>query len=249
MDPTHANPSDLPEQKRSQEELKAPELLVRHRSNQPEAKKSALHTALRINHNTTTSHSEMLPAHRDDTVVMVKYTVYWVNKQDDKAIQLLIEWPHVEIVIEAIRDVIPYINQRLAEENSPYILNSDPNMYEFFKAKKSGKPKLDYPGLDMNQVLSMTGVVRLTLVEKPQSDAVQLRRDKFMEDDMDYKGNEVMVDNKGTMLKSTMPGMQSVASQMFDEQGEQYVEETFCCCFKRMRKIRQSELREKLIEN
>lgn len=80
---------------------------------------------------------------------MVKYTVYWINRLDEKVYQLLIEWPHVEIVIEAIRDVIPYINQRLAEDNSPYMLNSDPNLYEFFKAKKSGKPKLDYPGTDL----------------------------------------------------------------------------------------------------
>lgn len=108
-------------------------------------------------------------------------------------------------------------------------------------------------GLDMNQVLSMTGVVRLTLVEKPQSDAVELRRDKFgSEDDMEnMKGVEIMGNNKRTMLKSTMPGMQSVASQnLFDEEGEQYVEETFCCCFKRMRKIGNGgDLNRKLIEN
>jgi len=102
----------------------------------------------------------------------------------------------------------------------------------------------------MNQVLSMTGVVRLTLVEKPQSDAVEVRREKFSEDDMEnMKGVEIMGNNKRTMLKSTMPGMQSVASQMFDEEGVQYVEETFCCCFKRMRKIKNDDLSRKLIEN
>ncbi len=78
---------------------------------------------------------------------MVKYTFFWVStKENDKVYQIVIELPHLVSVIEAIRDIIPYFNQRLAEDGSQYSLSNDPNLYDLYKAKKTGFAKLDYPG-------------------------------------------------------------------------------------------------------
>jgi len=112
--------------------------------------------------------------------VLVKYTVSWVNKaENNKVYQIIIELSYLELVIEAIRDIIPYFNEKLAQENSPYILSTNPNLFDLYKAKKTGFPKLDYPGrniiktlfikkigLDNSQVLSQTGIKQLNLTEK-----------------------------------------------------------------------------------
>ena len=78
---------------------------------------------------------------------MVKYTVYWVNHEEgDKVYQINIELPHLEVVADAIKDIIPYFNQKLALDNSNYQLSTDPNSFELYIAKRSGYPKSDYPG-------------------------------------------------------------------------------------------------------
>lgn len=86
--------------------------------------------------------------------VMVKYTFYWISeKENDKVYQIVIELPHLVSVLEAIRDVIPYFNQRLAEEGSQLVLANDPNLFDLYKAKKSGHAKTDYPG-NLTQVFA-----------------------------------------------------------------------------------------------
>jgi hypothetical protein len=78
---------------------------------------------------------------------MVKYTFFWVSsKENDKVYQIVIELPHLVTVFEAVREVIPYFNQRLAEDGSQYTLSGDANLYDLYKAKKSGHAKMDYPG-------------------------------------------------------------------------------------------------------
>jgi len=78
---------------------------------------------------------------------MTKYSAFWVSKKEDnKVYSVAIELPILENVLEAIRDVLPYFNEKLTEENSPYILSEDPTHFDLYKAKKNGHPKLDYPG-------------------------------------------------------------------------------------------------------
>jgi hypothetical protein len=77
---------------------------------------------------------------------MGNFTVFWISKKEnEKMYQLLIKLPTMAKVQEAIRDVLPYMNQRLAEEKSNYMLSLDPNQFDFYKAKKNGKAKYDYP--------------------------------------------------------------------------------------------------------
>jgi len=54
---------------------------------------------------------------------MIKYTFYFVSvKEQEKVYQIPIELPHLITVMEAIRDVIPYFNERLAAEGAPVTL-------------------------------------------------------------------------------------------------------------------------------
>lgn len=78
---------------------------------------------------------------------MAKYTLNWINRREnDRLIQFTIELPYLLTVIEAIRDVVPLINQKLEEEQSNYRLQEDPKFFELYKSKKTGHPKTDYPG-------------------------------------------------------------------------------------------------------
>lgn len=78
---------------------------------------------------------------------MVKYTVSWINKaENDKHYQILTEIPHEELVSDAIRDILPRMNQKMADSQSNFSLSNDPNKFEFLKAKRTGHAKLDYPG-------------------------------------------------------------------------------------------------------
>lgn len=86
---------------------------------------------------------------------MIKYSFFWVsNKENEKVYNVNIEFPHLETVLEAIRDIIPYFNQKLAEENAPYTLSLDASLYDLYKSKKSGHAKTDYPGTSMIIVLN-----------------------------------------------------------------------------------------------
>jgi len=180
---------------------------------------------------------------------MCKYTIFWTNKKENnKLYKIIIELPHIESVIEGIRDVIPYFNQRLAEEGSQFILSNDPNLYEFRKAKKSGLPKEDYPGIeivrfcnwflivfDSNQILSQTCIQNIALVEKNPT-AISQRAEMVNETTSAEKGNL-----SATMISTTMPGIRNVPGyQTMTE--EDYVEETKCFCFKRIVKKKNKEL-------
>lgn len=57
----------------------------------------------------------------------------------------MVELPRNCTVIEAIEKVIPYFNQELAMK-STYKLDLSPSLYDLYSAKKSGRPKSDYPG-------------------------------------------------------------------------------------------------------
>ncbi len=78
---------------------------------------------------------------------MVKYTFNWVSqKENQKLFTHHIELPTLETVFEAIRDILPFFNQKLSEEGSAYILVQDPNLFELYKSKRNGHAKTDYPG-------------------------------------------------------------------------------------------------------
>jgi hypothetical protein len=78
---------------------------------------------------------------------MAKYTLNCINKREnDKLIQFNIELPYLVTVIEAIKDVIPLINQKLTDEKSNWRLTEDARYFELYKSKKTGHPKTDYPG-------------------------------------------------------------------------------------------------------
>lgn len=173
----------------------------------------------------TNTRSEVFRGDYESPAVMSKYTIFWWNKRDsNKQYRVVIELPHLETVIEAIRDVIPYLNQRLAEDNSNYSLLPDPTIYEFFKAKKSGLPKVDFPALDANQVISQTGIQNICLVETSIRAVVQ--KSFAVPSNTGSKHKQSMT----SMISASMPdnkpqtAVQSIAD-------DDYVEETVCLCF------------------
>ena len=54
-----------------------------------------------------------------------------------------------ELVITA---AIDEFNKRLEEDEFPYRLDTQPSLYSLKIAKKSGKPKSDYPGRLVSQI-------------------------------------------------------------------------------------------------
>lgn len=135
--------------------------------------KSALASALKANNPTNTTRSDVGLIDSDRESVLTKYTFYWNSvKENDKLYSVIIELPHFENVLEAIRDVIPYFNQKLAEDGSSLILNVDPQLYDLYKAKKNGQAKTDYPALDSKQILSQSGLLQVTLLEKDINSAI-----------------------------------------------------------------------------
>lgn len=204
---------------------------------QPVAKRSALGSLIGVG--PAPSQSEVM-ARQEEAMVLGNFTIFWVSKKEnDKMYQLLIKLPTMAKVKEAIRDVLPYMNQRLAEEKSDYVLSLDPSQFDFYKAKKNGKAKYDYPSLDLTESLSTTGIQRLTLEEKTP-DAVRLRNEHA----------------KNTMVKSTMPGEGSMIENHLVDDQQNYVTETACCCFTVKKKVTRKntrpeagDLNKRLLEN
>lgn len=128
--------------------------------------KSALVTALKTS-NLPQTRSELMQNDSDQSTVMIKYSFFWVSsKENEKIYNVNIEFPHLETVLEAIRDIIPYFNQKLAEEGAQYTLSLDANLYDLYKSKKTGHAKTDYPALDSSQILNQVGILTITVVEK-----------------------------------------------------------------------------------
>lgn len=205
--------------------------------------KSALHVPVKTQNQQLVTRSEVFRGDHEYATVMAKYTVFWANKRENsKLYKLVVELPHLETVMEAIRDIIPYFNQRLAEENSNYSLSTDPTLYEFFKAKKSGLPKTDYPALDANQVLSQTGIQNICLAETSLRAVIQ----KSM--GIPYESSK---SKKASMLTPSMPGDSKSNQSSNASAHETYVEETFCFCFTKKKKINkdsQNGLNENLMD-
>jgi len=177
---------------------------------------------------------------------MTKYSAYWISKgEGDKVYSVIVELPHLETVLEAIRDVLPYLNQQLAENNSPYILSEDPTVYDLYKAKKTGHPKLDYPGktsscltikvlaLDSSQILNQTGVQMISIVEKDTRALISRYGGAGARQSLPPKENNKMVQPPmptGRMSTNTTSGDNDV-----------YEEETCCLCIKRTKTIKKKD--------
>jgi len=115
----------------------------------------------------------------DDNLIFSKYTFFWISRREDERIyQVMVELPRNCTVIDAIEKILPYFNQELATK-STYKLDLTADLYDLYSAKKSGRPKSDYPALDEDQNLNQTGLQLFTLVEKDsraiiQTDAVPI---------------------------------------------------------------------------
>jgi len=160
------------------------------------------------------------PKEDENVMVMTKYTAYWVNKkEEDKIYTVIVELPHLETVTEAIRDILPLINDAMLLEGSAYMLSEVPTYYEIYQAKKNGFPKTTYPALDYGQLLHQTYVQQISLVEKDPR-AVSLR-----------PNNQTGESVRPSMVESPMPMKISGGSQ--GEKQEEIVEQTVCWCFKK----------------
>jgi len=161
-------------------------------------------------------------ANFEDNSVMVKYTITWINRvENNKIYEIIIEFPQMIKVNEAIRDMIPYFNDKLGQENSDYTLSEDPNLYELKKAKKNGFPKEDYPDLDSTQVLSQTNILKLNLKEK-ENDAIINKNGSFKSGTITPTKND-----RSSMVDQRMPVYN------FASQAESYSERTtvVTCCW------------------
>jgi len=192
----------------------------------PQPTKSALFKALG-----NTSNTPAFDDHKNDLVtVMTKYSAYWVSKgEGEKVYSVLVELPHLETVIEAIRDVLPYLNQSLAEENSPFILSEDPTHFDLYKAKKTGHPKLDYPALDSSQILNQTGVQMISIVEKDARAVIP------------KNGRPSLPVKETTMIHPPMPNGRMSTNSQATVDNDIYEEETVCLCIKRTKTIKKKD--------
>lgn len=79
-------------------------------------------------------------------MIYAKYNIYWTNKHEgDLMYQVLIEFPGFTKVADALKPILREINKKLIEQMKNFSLKDIPDMYRLYSAKKTGKPKLDYP--------------------------------------------------------------------------------------------------------
>jgi len=165
--------------------------------------------------------------------VMCTYTVFWTcRRENNKKYRVSIELADSAKVLDAVKEIIIQLNRAMTQADSNYCLASDPSAYEVYKAKKNGEPKEDYPALDEDQVLYVTGVQALAVIESRIS-AVQVRTPVFIGMAPIRKTTE------SSMVSSTMPPFNGspykVGSQDLDVYDEQ---ESICWCLKAKRKLR-----------
>lgn len=91
----------------------------------------------------------------------------------------MLELPITITVADAIKCAIPLLNEHLRANNSKLRLKTLPNLYNCFVAKKTGRPKSDFPGkfltsfqysfislaMDLSQLLAKSHVSLIVLVE------------------------------------------------------------------------------------
>lgn len=93
-------------------------------------------------------------------MIFAKYNFYWFSKsENDKMYSVLVELPQQCSVYEAIQRLLPYFNQELAHK-SQVLLAQDPDLFEMYFAKKTGHPKLDYPGNPIKLDFSNMAILR-----------------------------------------------------------------------------------------
>jgi len=168
-----------------------------------------------------------VPQLGEDVNVMVRYTVHWVNeKEGGKVYHIIIELPHPRIVIDAIKDLIPYINEKLAQDNSKVQLSTDPNQFELYKAKRTGYAKVDYPALDNNQILSQSGIRLLNLTEKEPSAIIM--KDQGISETLATETSSML---GSKMIEPTMVGGGDQNVSKVDPEGPVKTTIERCCWF------------------
>jgi len=183
--------------------------------------------------------SEMYSANFNQNDMICRYTIYWISRRENNKLYMLdVDIPYKDTVFDAIQTTIPYLNQYLDEEGSNYVLSNDANLFEFYKAKKTGVPSHDYPVLDADQVLSQTGIRNLTLLESSIT-AVSQRKSQFFDNISQQK-------HKPTMVSSTMPGGNTIMD-IHSNFSNEYIEETVCFCWTVRKKVSLQELNAKLL--
>jgi hypothetical protein len=152
------------------------------------------------------------------------------QNEGEKVYQVLIELPHLITVLEAIRDVIPYFNERLAADASTYTLSTDASLYDLYKAKKTGHAKTDYPALDSGQILNQTSISAISLVERAPNAIIS--KNKPVPDPKPNQKSTPQVlrveeIKSSGMVSSTVPASK-VSTQ--GTRDEEYIEITTYCC-------------------
>jgi len=79
---------------------------------------------------------------------MCTYTIFWTcRRENNKQYRVSVELADSAKVVDAIKAIVTELNKAMLQQDSNYILSSDPAAYELYKAKKNGEPKDDYPGM------------------------------------------------------------------------------------------------------
>eukprot|EP01017_Pseudomicrothorax_dubius_P038795 TRINITY_DN5869_c0_g1_i6.p1 TRINITY_DN5869_c0_g1~~TRINITY_DN5869_c0_g1_i6.p1 ORF type:complete len:282 (-),score=60.06 TRINITY_DN5869_c0_g1_i6:104-949(-) len=98
-----------------------------------------------------------------------KYTIFWASaRENDETYEITVELPSFCTVFDAKKVAIETFNILLQEKKKEFCLHYNYELFEMYFAKKNGRPKLDYPSLLPEQVLSEVGINLLCLKEKSE---------------------------------------------------------------------------------
>eukprot|EP01017_Pseudomicrothorax_dubius_P018876 TRINITY_DN2080_c0_g2_i3.p1 TRINITY_DN2080_c0_g2~~TRINITY_DN2080_c0_g2_i3.p1 ORF type:complete len:252 (+),score=75.77 TRINITY_DN2080_c0_g2_i3:65-820(+) len=117
-----------------------------------------------------------------------KYTFFWVNSRENEEVyEVIMELPSYCTVLEAKKTAIETLNALLKEKKKEYLLSGNVELFELYFAKKNGRPKLDYPSLLPEQVLSEIGINLVSLREKSDEGVVVQHQIKPAEENVVIK--------------------------------------------------------------
>ena len=80
-----------------------------------------------------------------------KYQIHWINtkefneKNEEQSYSIFLDLPEVCTVEDCILMALKELNKILEKTKKGYTLIEKSKLYELFIAKKTGKPKEDYP--------------------------------------------------------------------------------------------------------
>ncbi|KRX06455.1 hypothetical protein PPERSA_05068 [Pseudocohnilembus persalinus] len=135
---------------------------------------------------------------------------YDINDNDD-LVQVQVKIPQQFNVQDTIEYVIDSFNEKFKSQNIKYKLTKDFNNWSLHVAKKSGKPKTDFPALDIDSKLQECGKINFSLNPKNVDNCI------FNLEENNYVSNNNLTQRDSNQTDTTLQNSISGEQQQIGE--------------------------------